>query len=242
MGENRGLFCRLIRKLRLVRFLILYRKKIKKTHTVKFEGMKLRILPGVFHPKYFFTTKLMLRNIKIEKGIKVLDMGCGSGALGIHLALRGADVTAADINPAAVKAARLNGELNKIRIKVVESDLFAKIEDNDFDVIVFNPPFFEDMPVTDDERAFYAGPGLKVLERFAETAAGHLSNDGMIYITFTDIADLDLFHRIFRDTNWSLTTIVENNILCEKIFIFKGRNVKKSRAGAPKTYSRAASK
>ena len=70
-------------------------------------------------------------------------MGCGSGIVSIFCASLGAECFAADINPAAVKTAKENAELNGFgnKIQVVESNLFENIKDK-FDVIFFNPPYY----------------------------------------------------------------------------------------------------
>ena len=87
--------------------------------------MNIEGSPMVYEPSD--DTFLMLKNIKIGKGENVLDMGTGSGIIGIHCAKNGANVTSADINPYAVELAEKNAGLNNVKINVIQSNLFEKI-------------------------------------------------------------------------------------------------------------------
>ncbi|HKV54898.1 MAG TPA: 50S ribosomal protein L11 methyltransferase, partial [Candidatus Binataceae bacterium] len=51
----------------------------------------------------------------VARGRKVIDVGCGSGILGIAAGLRGAKVYACDMDPVAVAAARANFRANGVR-------------------------------------------------------------------------------------------------------------------------------
>lgn len=101
----------------------------------------------------------------------MLDVGCGSGLLSLAAVRAGAVVTAVDINDAAVAAAAANAVANALVVETLRSDLFdALLSDGRpgrrFDLIVVNPPYFAKDPVTDAERAFFAGVGLGYFERF----------------------------------------------------------------------------
>ena len=71
------------------------------------------------------TTKLCIQGIKkyIKPGMKVLDVGCGSGILSIIASMLGAEsVGATDIDKNAVKAALENVEVNHIKAVLAEGD------------------------------------------------------------------------------------------------------------------------
>lgn len=80
---------------------------------------------------------------------KILDIGTGSGAIIISLLRQKQDAigVAVDISTEALAIARLNAECLGVadRLKLTESDVFAKVE-GQFDVIVSNPPY---IPVAD---------------------------------------------------------------------------------------------
>lgn len=74
---------------------------------------------------------------------RALDLGTGSGYIGLYLAQRGWEVDAVDISPGAVELARRNATLNKLTMSVFQSDLFGQVSDT-YDLIVFNPPMRPD--------------------------------------------------------------------------------------------------
>lgn len=88
--------------------------------------------------------------IKISENIKnpvILDLCTGSGAIAISLAkyIKNVHICAVDISSKALKIAKKNAELNGVKnnIDFIESNLFDKIKDKKFDIIVSNPPYIE---------------------------------------------------------------------------------------------------
>ncbi len=80
---------------------------------------------------------------------RILDMGCGCGAIAVSLAHEcvQAQVVAADISQEAVEITRKNAERNGVseRLEILRSDLFEELEREaelqPFDVVVSNPPY-----------------------------------------------------------------------------------------------------
>lgn len=71
----------------------------------------------------------------------ILDMGCGSGAVGTYLAqTHQAQLTSADVNPRALALTELTAALNDVHTHTVRSDFAASVE-GVFDLVVCNPPF-----------------------------------------------------------------------------------------------------
>lgn len=112
---------------------------------VKVRGMEIEIYTagGVFSPKKIdIGTQLLIEKSHIEKGWKVLDLGCGYGAVGIILkkAIPSLAVVMSDVNSRAVKLAQMNAELHKLDVTVVQSDGYAALNRMQFDTILLNPP------------------------------------------------------------------------------------------------------
>jgi len=124
---------------------------------------------------------------------RILDIGCGSGAISIALALElpKACVTGVDINPGAVEVSRSNKELNKVaNAQFLQSDLFARLQGQRFHMILSNPPYISAaeyetlMPEIvryEPKNALTDGAdGLRFYERIARDARLHLEDGGCL--------------------------------------------------------------
>ncbi len=87
----------------------------------------MRLDPGVvFGTGTHETTKMGLEFDDVT-GLDVIDVGCGSGILGIAAALCGAkSVYMCDIDPIAVMTAKRNAESNGVECEIEEANLFGK--------------------------------------------------------------------------------------------------------------------
>ncbi len=81
---------------------------------------------------------------------RALDLGTGTGYIGLYLAQRGWQVDAVDVSPRAVELAQANAERNGLAgggesgaLRVFHSDLFEQVE-GPYDLIAFNPPMRPD--------------------------------------------------------------------------------------------------
>jgi release factor glutamine methyltransferase len=91
----------------------------------------------------------IIKNSNENQGLRILDIGTGSGCIAISLAkqLPDAEVYALDISKKALQVALYNAKLNKVSIQFIEQDILKtnvtlKGADNlQFDIIVSNPPY-----------------------------------------------------------------------------------------------------
>ena len=74
---------------------------------------------------------------------RALDLGTGTGYVGLYLAQRGWQVDAVDVSPRSVEVARANAQANGLPMTVYVSNLFDEVQGT-FDVIAFNPPMRPD--------------------------------------------------------------------------------------------------
>jgi len=99
---------------------------------------------GVFSSKAIdYGTQVLVNNAIVVNGWKVLDLGCGCGVVGIVVAeiFPKCKVVMSDVNKRAVYISSKNMRNHGLEnVEVVESDLFKKIDDTDFDTIITNPP------------------------------------------------------------------------------------------------------
>ena len=87
-------------------------------------------------------SELLANECIIKEGWDVLDLGCGYGAVGIAAAKAypSSNIVMTDINQRAVKIARLNKKMHRLKnISVLQGDAYEKVSGN-FDTILFNPP------------------------------------------------------------------------------------------------------
>ncbi len=114
---------------------------------VNFYGIKFIVNKNVLIPR-FETEELVEQVVEYAQSlnkdkIKILDLGCGSGAIGLTLKsiLKDSLVTLVDISKKALEVARLNANNLNLDVTFVESDWFSNLEITKYDIIVSNPPY-----------------------------------------------------------------------------------------------------
>ena len=156
-----------------------------------FMRLAFHVEPGVLCPRP--DTEILCEEAlrRIQPGMRVLDIGTGSGALAVSIArlAPGAQVTAVDISDTALAIAKGNAERNGADVRFVKSDCFAVLEGEKFDVIVSNPPYIsgEEMKTLmpevcmEPELALYGGEdGLDFYRRISREARDHLKDGGCL--------------------------------------------------------------
>ena len=115
------------------------------------QQVSLETRRGLFSPEHVDRgTLAMLSTVEFRPGMKVMDLGCGCGVVGITAARKcGAEnVVMSDVNESAVETARANAALNGVDgVEVVLSDGFAAVNRTGFDLILSNPPYQSDFSV-----------------------------------------------------------------------------------------------
>mgnify|MGYP000876843522 FL=1 len=173
----------------------------------EFYGRKFYVDKGVLIPRQdteILVEKMIeilknniLKNKNLEKNLKIhpkiLDIGVGSGIIGITAALEIKDsyVLGADISEKALETAKKNKELLKVsNIKFLKSNLFENIEFKQFDMIVSNPPYIslnEAGIMSDDtllhepsEALFAENDGLYFYYEICQKALDYLADFGYL--------------------------------------------------------------
>lgn len=114
------------------------------------KNIKIFIKNNVFtpDPKISYSTSQILNNLPDVKGKSILDIGCGTGIIGISCANKGAKkIVFADNNEKALINTRHNIKINNIlNAEVIKSDLFRNINiDQKFDFIFANLPILDEL-------------------------------------------------------------------------------------------------
>lgn len=113
------------------------------TYCVVRKNIKIHTSPDVWSPYSAVEMLNFLEKYNYLQHIEdknVLDLGTGSGIIGIYVALKNNNVTVSDYSQNAVDDAILNGVLNNCEIKGIVSDCFHSFSDEKFDIILSNPP------------------------------------------------------------------------------------------------------
>ena len=110
----------------------------------EFYGFKFKVTPDVLIPRpdTEILIETILKTIEPNFNGKIIDLGTGSGCIAITLAkkLSKAQIQATDISSKALKIARKNARLNKVKIKFRHNNLLENIFE-DYDIIVANLPY-----------------------------------------------------------------------------------------------------
>ncbi len=106
--------------------------------------MNIRRCHGVYEPS---DDSFLFLNIKEIEG-KLLEIGCGTGIIGLSFAEKGVEVVMTDVSREAVACARKNAKENGLNAAIVRADLFSGLRGR-FDYIIFNPPYLPSDPPDD---------------------------------------------------------------------------------------------
>lgn len=162
--------------------------------TAPFFGYQFKVTPAVLIPRVETAdlVEWVLADNDPQEKLTVLDLGCGSGAIGISLAKNSSwHVNVSDISEKALAVCRTNQQRLGVALPTYHSDVFAAI-DNRFDVVVANPPYISrkeipqmDASVTNYEphlALFAANDGLAVYQQIAAQINRHINPGGKLYL------------------------------------------------------------
>ena len=171
------------------------------TGTQEFMGLEFEVNPDVLIPRQ--DTEILVEEaakiihgsnprVRSRASWKVLDLCCGSGAIGVSLAriCDNVKITCADYSQPALDTAQRNAEKNRVKIRFRQGDLFGAVGRRKYDMIVSNPPYIRTqmIPILQDEvkvhepmMALDGGEdGLVFYRRIIEEAKNHLRKNGVL--------------------------------------------------------------
>lgn len=167
---------------------------------------------------------MLLRIVEVARDETFLEVGAGTGLIAIHAAKMGAKVTATDVNPHAVELTRRNAARNQVRIQVLQSDLFDKVNGY-FDVIAFNPPYLpsDSSSTSWIERSWSGGEkGSEILVSFLDQAWRHLAPGGRIYMVLSSLTGLTSVLKAAKE-RYESEMLEEQRMFFESMFAYRFR-------------------
>ena len=160
-----------------------------------FYGRTFKVNPHVLIPRA--DTEILiekaLTKINVRDRYEVLDLGCGTGIIGITIALERplSKVTLTDQSAHAIQNTKENQMLHQVtNVMIQKSDWFSALDQTRFDVILSNPPYLEDNDPhlsqgLEDEPldALVSGPsGIEAIQYIIENAKNHIKPSGWLFI------------------------------------------------------------
>lgn len=210
---------------------------IRQERSVEYAGIRLKVQPGVFHPGVFFSTLIFIDFLqKVDfQNKKVLDVGTGSGLLALYAAKKGAVVAALDIHPKAIETARQNGITNGFEvittfksadqeskhppITLLESDLFDRIPQQPFDLMLINPPYYPRQPLDFSEHAFFAGENLEYFEKLFASLHPYLHPQTQAWMILSEDCNFIKMKEIAARYGYLLRVVFEQKKWGERFFV-----------------------
>lgn len=160
-----------------------------------FYGRTFKVNPHVLIPRA--DTEILiekaLSKINAHDLYEILDLGCGTGIIGITIALERplSKVTLIDQSQHAIQNTKQNQMLHQVTNTMIQkSDWFSALDQTRFDVILSNPPYLEDKDPhlsqgLEDEPldALVSGPtGIEAIQYIIENAKNHIKQSGWLFI------------------------------------------------------------
>ena len=197
----------------------------EKSHIFKYKGLTLTLLPSVFHPVFFFSTKVLLGFLETQtvKDKKIWELGAGNGLISMVCARRGGGVLATDINPKAIEGIIENVKQNGLSDKVTAicADLFNELPVQIFDIILINPPYYPQNPKNMGENAFFCGENFDFFVRFFKEISSFTDSRTLLFMILSEDCALAKIAEIADKNEWKMTEVHRKTVMGERNLIFR---------------------
>jgi release factor glutamine methyltransferase len=199
------------------------KKYLSKTRNFHFNNITLTIPSGVFHPAFFFSTKILLNYVlQLELNNKrFLELGAGSALISFVAAQKKAKVMATDISPLAVEYIKINSEKNHLPIQIILSDLFDDITEQQFDIIAINPPYYKKDPASNADHAWYCGANGEYFYKLFASLQKYIHPDTIVLMILSEDCDINMIKEIAGRYYFNFEKAFAKKIFWEKNFIYK---------------------
>ena len=172
--------------------------------TTEFYGLEFQVNPATLIPRpeteelveWIVTSGIGIQN----SGLKILDIGTGSGCIAMSLAhtIKSSQVSAIDISSEALKTASQNAVSNQVDVTFIEKDILQTEKlDTSYDIIVSNPPYVRDLEKkemranvlnNEPEKALFVPDDdpLVFYKKIGNLALEDLKNNGMLFFEINE--------------------------------------------------------
>ncbi len=192
---------------------------------IKYHGLEFHICEKVYEPAE--DTFLLADNLIIKKTDKVLELGTGTGIIAIIASKKSDNVTAIDINKFAVDCAQKNAETNHAHVDIRLGDLFDPVEDEKFDLILFNTPYLptdENEKVNDELEAAWDGgkDGRSVINRFIKYLPEYLTPNGRVQLVQSSLSNVEETTGRLMEMGFEVSITASERFFFEEVVLLTG--------------------
>ena len=188
-----------------------------------YDDICIKVHPDVFPPHLTLSTKILLNYINLLdlKNKTFLELGCGSGIISLLASKKGAKVFSSDINQTALVYLDKNGSKNNLSVTTIYSDLFDLIDNNSFDYIVINPPYYPKLAKNTKELAWFCGINFEYFEKLFNQLPKYLFDITNCIMILSEDCEIEKIKSIAKKNSVGLKCIQEKIVLKEINYIFK---------------------
>jgi release factor glutamine methyltransferase len=192
---------------------------------INYMGMEFQTCEKVYEPAE--DTFLLAENLMVNESDNVLEIGTGTGIIAIIVSKRAKKIIAVDINRFAVECAQKNVEINHALVDVKLGDLFDPVENEKFDLILFNTPYLptdEDEIVNDELEAAWNGgeDGRSVINRFIEDLPMHLTPKGRVQLVQSSLSNIEETIGMLMAMGFKVSVTASERFFFEEVVVITG--------------------
>ena len=179
-----------------------------------FFGRTFKVNPHVLIPRADTETLIekALSKINVRNAYEILDLGCGTGIIGITIALERplSKITLIDQSEHAIQNTKDNQALYQVtNVMIQKSDWFNTLDQTRFDVILSNPPYLEENDPhllqgleVEPMDALVAGPaGTEAIQHIIKNAKNYIKPSGWLFIEH-GYNQAEIVKDLFKNNNY----------------------------------------
>ncbi len=149
-----------------------------------------------------------------------VDVGTGTGIIGISAAMRGYSVISTDISAECLVTAAHNARLNGVEVQTVRCDLLSALT-GEYDVVAFNPPYLPD-GIMPDRQLTGGEKGYELAMRLLDQARCMLKENGRVLLVLSSLGGMNELEEKCEPV-WSFRKLKRRRLEFETIAVLEAR-------------------